>query len=136
MPDVKASKTSVIHIDTGENLKMLGSINLAGSVLICPAMKSLVSYGKHGHSLTGNRNSNSQSGVLQICDLNKGKMSSIVCHKRELVYMELDHAAQKCATAGALGTIIRVWSIKDQSLMYELRRGTDPATIYSFSFAS
>jgi len=50
--------------------------------------------------------------------------------------MEIDPNGQKAATAGLLGTIIRVWDLKKQSLLYELRRGADPATIYSFSFAS
>merc|ERR1712176_1455901 len=74
--------------------------------------------------------------MMQICDLNQGRMSSIVCHKRELVYMDLDPSGQKAATAGVLGTIIRIWNLKDEKLLYELRRGADPAIIYSFSFAS
>lgn len=152
MPSLKESKTAVSQIDTGDNVRMLGAINLSGSVLICPAVRSIVSYSKHGQrasqrqnyadsghnspNMNSNNKTNVQSGVLQICELNKGKLSSIVCHKRELVYMELDHAGQKCATAGLLGTIIRIWGLKDQNLLYELRRGADPAVIYSFSFAS
>ena len=146
MPSLKESKTAVSQIDTGDNVRMLGAINLSGSVLICPAVRSIVSYSKHGQrasqrqnyadsghnspNMNSNNKTNVQSGVLQICELNKGKLSSIVCHKRELVYMELDHAGQKCATAGLLGTIIRIWGLKDQNLLYELRRGADPAVIY------
>lgn len=136
-PGVKESKTLISHIDTGENIRMLGAINLSGSILICPTISSSVSYGKHGQGLSSTNSQKSmQSGVLQVVDLNKGKMSSIFCHKRELVYMELDHAGQKAATAGLLGTIIRVWGLEKQKLLYELRRGADPAIIYSFSFAS
>lgn len=136
-PGEDKSKTSVETIDTGHNNKMLASVNLSGSVLICPAIRQLVSTATHGCGISKNANSkNLQNGVLQIVDLNRRKVSTLTAHKRELVYIELDHSGNKCATAGALGTIIRVWSVLNRNLLYELRRGSDPANIYSFSFAS
>ena len=134
MPSVKESKMAVSHIDTGDNVRMLGAINLSGSTLICQSPSSLISQGKYGKGLAAGQKP-TQSGVLQICDLNQGKVSSIICHRRELVYMEIDPNGQKAATAGLLGTIIRVWDLKKQSLLYELRRGADPATIYRRGWA-
>ena len=115
VPHHKESKTSVVQVDTGENTRMLGAINLNGSVMICPTNQASVQFAKHGRSManqdpmsSSGPGSGSQSGMMQICDLNQGRMSSIVCHKRELVYMDLDPSGQKAATAGVLGTIIRI----------------------------
>lgn len=87
----------------------------------------------------GYKNQENKAGILQVVGLTDLQQKTpIVAHKRELSFICLDQSGTKCATAGILGTLVRVWKIGSSKteLLYELRRGTDPAKIYSFSFAS
>lgn len=123
-----------LSFDTGPNEKQLGAIDLRGGILICPASKSLVAQTKHGMQL--GQKPAPKTGVLKICNLGTKEVQTLVAHKRELAYCSLDFSGKKCATAGILGTLIRVWGTENRNLLYELRRGTDPANIFGFSFCS
>ncbi|CAH8864863.1 unnamed protein product [Trichobilharzia szidati] len=58
----------------------------------------------------------------------------IVAHENPLASISLNRDGYLLATASQKGTLIRVFSTKDCSLLHELRRGTSQATITSLSF--
>ncbi|CAH8585496.1 unnamed protein product [Heterobilharzia americana] len=58
----------------------------------------------------------------------------IIAHENPLASISLNRDGYLLATASQKGTLIRVFSTKDCSLLHELRRGTSQATITSLSF--
>ncbi|TNN14688.1 WD repeat domain phosphoinositide-interacting protein isoform 2 [Schistosoma japonicum] len=58
----------------------------------------------------------------------------IVAHENPLASISLSRDGYLLATASKKGTLVRVFSTKDCSLLHELRRGTSQATITSLSF--
>lgn len=54
----------------------------------------------------------------------------IAAHQNELGCLALNQQGTRIATASNKGTLIRVWDSSSKNLLVELRRGTDPATIY------
>ncbi|XP_063909752.1 WD repeat domain phosphoinositide-interacting protein 4-like isoform X1 [Zophobas morio] len=81
-------------------------------------------------------------GSVQILDLacTEMGMSSapvwISAHKGELACLTFNQQATKIATASVQGTLIRVWDLATKTQLVELRRGSDPATIYCLNFSS
>jgi len=61
--------------------------------------------------------------------------SSINAHQGELACIAIDQTGSLIATASDKGTLIRVWETKKGKLFTELRRGSDPATVYCINFS-
>lgn len=80
-------------------------------------------------------------GSVQIVDLTcteKGVSSApvwIPAHKSELACLTLNQQGTRIATASNKGTLIRVWDSTTKSQLVELRRGSDPATIFCINFS-
>ncbi|XP_074603150.1 WD repeat domain phosphoinositide-interacting protein 4-like [Brevipalpus obovatus] len=80
-------------------------------------------------------------GSLQIMDLNSTEPGSsaspvnIMAHQGEIACMALNNQGTMVATASVKGTLIRVYDTTRKTLIVELRRGTDPATLYSINFS-
>lgn len=60
----------------------------------------------------------------------------ISAHKGEIACVAFNQEATKIATASVQGTLIRVWELATKAKLLELRRGTDPATIYWYYLPS
>jgi len=58
---------------------------------------------------------------------------SISAHQGEVACLALNSQGTLVATASDKGTLIRVWDTAKRSLLVELRRGSDPATLYWYS---
>ncbi|KAF1993162.1 WD repeat domain phosphoinositide-interacting protein 2 [Amniculicola lignicola CBS 123094] len=77
------------------------------------------------------------SGEVLIYDATKLEAVNVIeAHNSPLSCIALNNDGTLLATASEKGTIIRVFSIPDGQKLYQFRRGSIPARIYSMSFNS
>ncbi|KAF2473795.1 WD repeat domain phosphoinositide-interacting protein 2 [Lindgomyces ingoldianus] len=77
------------------------------------------------------------SGEVLIYDATKLEAVNVIeAHHSPLSCIALNNEGTLLATASEKGTIIRVFSIPDAQKLYQFRRGSIPARIYSMSFNS
>lgn len=70
---------------------------------------------------------------VELYDTRRTKF--IAAHNSGLAALALSANGKLLATAGEKGTLVRVFSTADGSKLRELRRGSDPAAIYSLAFS-
>lgn len=119
-----ANPKKLYTIDTRDNPKGLCEVSLYPSserqIIIHP-----------GHKI----------GTVQIIDLattEPGKSSAPVninAHQNEVACIALNNQGTMLATASLKGTLIRVHDTARKTLLVELRRGADPATLYCINFS-
>jgi len=73
-------------------------------------------------------------GSVNITDINTDKITNIQAHTSNLEFIKLSHDGNYIATASERGTIIRIYHVNSSSLIKELRRGSDPASISDITF--
>lgn len=82
-----------------------------------------------------------KTGSVQIVDLSSteiGTSTAPVCipaHRSELGCLALNQQGTRLATASVKGTLIRVWDTTTKTMLVELRRGSDQATVYCINFS-
>lgn len=82
-----------------------------------------------------------KTGTIQLIDLaatEPGKSASpvnISAHQNDIACIALNHQGTMIATASHKGTLIRVHDTLRKTLLVELRRGADPATLYCINFS-
>jgi autophagy-related protein 18 len=77
------------------------------------------------------------SGEVLIYDATKMEAVNVIeAHNSPLSCIALNNDGTLLATASEKGTIIRVFSIPDAQKLYQFRRGSIPARIFSMSFNS
>lgn len=74
-------------------------------------------------------------GKVQLVELASGNVSIIPAHTSALRAMDLSADGQLLATASETGTLIRVFSTANCIKVAELRRGVDPAYIFSIAIS-
>jgi len=74
-------------------------------------------------------------GKVQLVELGSGNVSIIPAHTSALRAMDLSADGQLLATASEQGTLIRVYSTSNCTKIAELRRGVDPAYIFSIAIS-
>ena len=74
-------------------------------------------------------------GQVRIDLLDTKRSTFIQAHDNPLSALALSHNGKYVATASEKGTLIRVFSTLDGKKIRELRRGSDPAKIYSIAFS-
>ncbi|KJZ75213.1 SVP1-like protein 2 [Hirsutella minnesotensis 3608] len=74
-------------------------------------------------------------GQVQVVDLVTGSVSIIPAHSSGLKALQLSRDGELLASASETGTLIRVYSTSNCARIAELRRGIDPATIFSLAFS-
>lgn len=75
------------------------------------------------------------SGKIQLVELKTNNVSIIPAHASALRAMDLSHDGELLATASETGTLIRVFSTLNCVKLAELRRGVDPAFIFSIAIS-
>lgn len=82
-----------------------------------------------------------RTGSIHILDLihsEPGKSSSpvnISAHQSDIACLAINKAGTMVATASTKGTLIRVFDTSRRTLLVELRRGADAATLYCIAFS-
>ncbi len=61
--------------------------------------------------------------------------ATINAHQGDLACIAINQTGSLVATASDKGTLIRVWDTVKKTLLNELRRGSDPATLYCINFS-
>lgn len=74
-------------------------------------------------------------GQVQLVDLVTGSVNIIPAHASTLKALQLSRDGQLLASASETGTLIRVYATANCVRVAELRRGIDPATIFSLAFS-
>ena len=74
-------------------------------------------------------------GKVQLVELESGNVSIIPAHTSALRAMNLSNDGKSLATASETGTLIRVFSTTNCTKVAELRRGVDPAFIFSIAIS-
>lgn len=78
-----------------------------------------------------------KSGIIQVFDVNQLKpVCTIEAHKSRISKLAFNINGSLLATASDKGTIIRVFNAQTGKKLYQFRRGTYSAKIYSLSFNS
>ncbi|KAL1794419.1 hypothetical protein ACET3X_007840 [Alternaria dauci] len=75
------------------------------------------------------------AGQVKIYHLHTGNVSIIPAHESPLRAIGISRAGDLIATASEQGTLIRLWSFPSCTKLAELRRGVDPAAIFSLAFS-
>lgn len=76
-----------------------------------------------------------QTGQVRIELYDRKLTKFITAHTNALSSLCLTMDGKRLATASEKGTLVRVWNTADGQLLQELRRGADPAHIYSLAFS-
>ncbi len=74
-------------------------------------------------------------GQVQLVEIESGNVTIIPAHSTPLRAMDLSPDGQLLATASTQGTLVRVFSTSNCVRIAELRRGVDPAFIFSISIS-
>ncbi|CAO2654097.1 Nn.00g108300.m01.CDS01 [Neocucurbitaria sp. VM-36] len=74
-------------------------------------------------------------GQVKLFDLTTSNVSIIPAHESPLRALAISKNGDLVATASEQGTIVRLWSFPSCTKLAELRRGIDPAAIFSLAFS-
>lgn len=82
-------------------------------------------------------NATNTSGNVKLIDLADTDKQPIIipAHTSKLTCLMLNIQGTRLATTSDKGTLIRIFNTHDGNLLTELRRGSQPATIYSINFS-
>ena len=79
-------------------------------------------------------NDQPDKGYVGIKNYKTNKYFPLLVHEEPISFMEMDYYGLLLATVNDKGTIIRIHSCADKTLLYECRRGKDKAQINYISF--
>lgn len=131
------------------NMKMLHSqltpINPAGICAISPNSESNYLALPHYQKTPPSQQSSSHvpkaivketiSGDVLLYDLNKMEEVTVIpAHQTPVSCIAINNDGTLMATSSEKGTVIRIFSIPDGKKLFQFRRGSMPARIYSMSF--
>ena len=76
-----------------------------------------------------------QSGDVLLFSTRSLTVANVIqAHKAPISFLSINSTGTLLATASDKGTVIRVWSIPAAEKLYQFRRGTREARIYSMNF--
>ncbi|OCH84781.1 WD40 repeat-like protein [Obba rivulosa] len=79
--------------------------------------------------------SGQQTGDVLLFSTRSLSVANVIqAHKSPISFLSINSTGTLLATASEKGTVIRVWSIPNAEKLYQFRRGTREAKIYSINF--
>ena len=86
-------------------------------------------------SSSSSTSSQHQSGDVLLFSTRTLTVANVIqAHKSPLSFLSINSTGSLLATSSDKGTVIRVWSIPGAEKLYQFRRGTREAKIYSMNF--
>ena len=76
-----------------------------------------------------------QPGYVRVEDVYNGQAKRNQIHENPIGCLAVDHSGRMGASASQNGTIVRVFDCLTLEILYELRRGSRPASVSSLSFS-
>ncbi|KAF2492015.1 WD40 repeat-like protein [Lophium mytilinum] len=136
-----ANMRLIYTADTSPNPQAICALSASSdsNYLVYPLpMKSGPSgYAPPSHAPPTTNHVSPTSGEVLIFDATKMEAVNVVeAHNSPLSCIALNNDGTLLATASEKGTIIRVFSVPDATKLYQFRRGSMPAKIFSMSFNS
>ncbi|CAH8543400.1 unnamed protein product [Schistosoma turkestanicum] len=134
-PGRRPGTVSLVHIgNTGSSVNLNNTGNNNNNNINNPG--NIINNNNNFSSNMGNINTPLPVNTICPSSTNATNMPprQIIAHENPLASISLNRDGYLLATASQKGTLIRVFSTKDCSLLHELRRGTSQATITSLSF--
>ncbi|KAJ3353533.1 autophagy protein [Allomyces javanicus] len=108
---------------------------LSADVIGASPTSSSNSGSKPSASATSSSSTQAGSGGVTLFDvIEQHPVVIIPAHKAPLAAMTFSASGRYLATASTKGTIIRVFSVPDGAQLFQFRRGTYPARIFSLQF--
>ncbi|KAK0717356.1 WD40-repeat-containing domain protein [Lasiosphaeria miniovina] len=74
------------------------------------------------------------TGHVQLVETQTGNVTIIPAHSSAVKVLQFSRDGEMLATASEMGTLIRIFATSNGARLVELRRGIDPATIFSLAF--
>ncbi|EJD54686.1 WD40 repeat-like protein [Auricularia subglabra TFB-10046 SS5] len=88
-----------------------------------------------GNATAGAAGAAAQSGDVLLFSTRTLTVANVVqAHKAPIAFLAINASGTLLATASDKGTVIRVWSVPGAEKLYQFRRGTREAKIYSMNF--
>ncbi|KAL7315787.1 autophagy protein [Mucor circinelloides] len=133
------SNMKLLHtIDTIPNPEAICALSPSSEncYLACQPLRASDYYTTSSSSSSSNSNSTYNGiGDIEIYDVNAMKLANIVqAHKSTISCISMNSEGTLLATASEKGTVIRVFAIPSADKVYQFRRGSYSAKIYSMSF--
>eukprot|EP00201_Polytomella_parva_P011647 CAMPEP_0175072712 /NCGR_PEP_ID=MMETSP0052_2-20121109/20080_1 /TAXON_ID=51329 ORGANISM="Polytomella parva, Strain SAG 63-3" /NCGR_SAMPLE_ID=MMETSP0052_2 /ASSEMBLY_ACC=CAM_ASM_000194 /LENGTH=454 /DNA_ID=CAMNT_0016340283 /DNA_START=305 /DNA_END=1666 /DNA_ORIENTATION=+ len=75
------------------------------------------------------------SGQIRVELYDRRQTKFITAHENGLACLSLSLEGKRLASASVRGTLIRIWSTGEGQLLQEVRRGADPAQLFSLAFS-
>ena len=113
-----------------ESMDDFGPDSLVGSYPTSDNPHAIAVMGRHFFIFPG-----ISTGMIQIVDLASRKSAIINAHTTAIRAIALSKDEELVATASDKGTLVRVWSTRDNSRLWEVRRGIDDADIFCLAFS-
>lgn len=133
---VKMRKDMIFTVhDTCVNIFALDSMDVVKKVMTKANPYSIFtcSYGESIRVLAY-PSADRKAGFFTMYNLASNREKIVEAHSHDIECLEMDYSGTMIASASKKGTIIRVFRVKDGSVLQELRRGIDNARISSLSF--
>ncbi|CCJ28571.1 unnamed protein product [Pneumocystis jirovecii] len=135
------SNMKLLHtIETSPNPSAVCSLSYSSeNCYIAYPLPNLLSSGLHTSTyrlkMSHSKSSVLSGDVLLFDALTLQPINIVKAHKSPLAFISLNNSGTLLATSSDRGTVIRIFSIPCGTKLYEFRRGTSLAKIYSINFS-
>ena len=127
-------KRLVVALEESVSIYDMANCELLKTLSTNPNPNAIIALSPASNSLLAYLQSNSGSISIYDSDL-LAPVSTINAHRNNITAMNFNFDGTMLATASDKGTVVRVFNVPSGELLFQFRRGTYSARIYSLSFS-